>query len=88
MQVKRSNIQIQANPNKVIINFLDLGVNTNNTSRLNRLIDSVLTIPEHELPKIYEDIKNNFAFRHRNFEHYLKLNFKKIAYELPNNVMI
>ena len=88
MQVKRSNIQIKANPNKVIINFLDLGVNTNNTSRLNRLIDSVLTIPEDELPTIYEEIKNNFAFRHRNFEHYLKINFNKIAYELPNDVKV
>ena len=88
MQVKRSNIQIKANPNKVIINFLDLGVNTNNTSRLNRLIDSILTIPEHELPTIYEHIKNNFAFRHKKFEHYLKLNYKKIASELPNNAIV
>lgn len=88
MQVKRSNIQIKANPNKVIINFLDLGVNTNNTSRLNRLIDSVLAIPEHELPTIYKDIKNNFAFRHKKLEHYLKLNYKKIASELPNNAIV
>ena len=88
MQVKRSNIQIKANPNRVIINFLDLGVNTNNTSRLNRLIGTVLAIPENELQPLYEDIKNNFAVRHSNFEHYLKINFKKVQQELPNDIVI
>ncbi|MDX5584837.1 MAG: glycoside hydrolase family 130 protein [Aureibaculum sp.] len=88
MQVKRSHIQLKANPNRVIINFLDLVVNTNNTSRVNRLIETVLTIPEDELNALYEDIKNNFAFRHRNFEHYLRINFKKIQPDLPNDVEI
>ena len=78
MIVKRSNIQIKANPKRVIINFLDLGLNTNNTGRLHRLIDTVLAIPEDELPSLYSEIKNSFTFRHRNFEHYLKLNFKKV----------
>jgi len=88
MQVKRINIQLKANPNKVIINFLDLGVNTNNTSRLNRLIDTVLAIPEDELHTLYEEIKSNFALRHRNFENYLKISFEKIQPELPKNVSI
>ena len=88
MKVNRSNIQIKANPKRVIINFLDLGINTNNTSRLNRLIDSVLSIPENELHTLYEEIKNNFALRHRNFENCLKINFKKIQPELPNGVVI
>ena len=88
MIVKRSNIQIKANPKRVIINFLDIGVNTNNTSRLNRLIDTVLAIPANELNALYEEIKNSFAFRHRNFEHYLKLNFNKIQPELPSNKVI
>lgn len=88
MKIKRSNIQIKANPKRVIINFLDLGVNTNNTSRVNRLLDSILSIPENELYTIYEDIKKNFEFRHRNFEHYLKLNFKKVQPKLPSDVVI
>ncbi len=88
MKVKRSNIQIKANPNRVIINFLDLGVNANNTRRVNRLIDTILAIPENELNALYEEIKNHFEFRHRNFEHYLKINFKKIQPELPDDVMI
>ncbi len=88
MKIKRSNIKIKANPKRVIINFLDLGVNTNNTSRINRLLDSILSIPENELYTIYEDIKKNFEFRHRNFEHYLKLNFKKVQPELPSDVVI
>lgn len=88
MRVNRSNIQIKANPNRVIINFLDLVVNTNNTGRVNRLIDTVLAIPENELHTLYEEIKNNFAFRHRNFEHYLKINFKKVQPELPMNIVI
>jgi predicted GH43/DUF377 family glycosyl hydrolase len=88
MQIKRSNIQLKANPNRVIINFLDLVVNTNNTSRVNRLIDTVLSIPENELKTLYEEIKNNFSSRHRNFEHYLKINFKKVQPELPNNIVI
>ena len=88
MQVKRSHIQLKANPNRVIINFLDLVVNTNNTSRVNRLIETVLTIPEDELHALYEEIKNNFGFRHRNFEHYLRINFKKIQPDLPNDVEI
>ena len=88
MQVKRSHIQLIANPNRVIINFLDLVVNTNNTSRVNRLIETVLTIPEDELHALYEEIKNNFGFRHRNFEHYLRINFKKIQPDLPNDVEI
>lgn len=88
MQVNRSNIQIKANPKRVIINFLDLGVNTNNIKRAKRLIDSILSIPENELNALYQDITKNFEFRHRNFEHYIKLNFKKIQPELPNNVVI
>jgi predicted GH43/DUF377 family glycosyl hydrolase len=88
MQVKRSNIQIKANPKRVIINFLDLGVNTNNTSRVNRLLDTVLSIPENELYTIYDEIKKNFEFRHRNFEHYVKINFGKVQHLIPNNVVI
>lgn len=88
MIVKRSNIQIKANPKKVIINFLDLGLNTRNTSRLHRLIDTVLAIPEDELNVLYEEIKNSFAFRHRNFEHYLILNFNKVQPELPRDKVI
>ncbi len=88
MQVKRSNIQIKANPKRVIINYLDLGVNTNNTGRAYRLLDSVLSIPEKELQTVYKDIKKNFSFRHRNFEHYLKLNFRKVQHLIPDNVVI
>ena len=78
MNVNRSNIQIKANPKRVIINFLDLGINTNNVKRAKRLIDSILSIPENELNALYEEIKKNFEFRHRDFEHYIKLNFKNI----------
>ena len=88
MRINRSNIKIKANPNRVIINFLDLGVNTNNSSRANRLMDSVLSIPENELVALYEEIKNNFDFRHRNFEHYLKLNFKKVQSIISSEVVI
>jgi predicted GH43/DUF377 family glycosyl hydrolase len=88
MKVNRSNIQIKANPKRVIINFLDLGVNTNNIKRAKRLINSVLSIPENELNALYEDIKKNFEFRHRDFEHYLKINFNKIESELPNEIVI
>ena len=52
MKVKRSNIQLKANPKRVIINFLDLGINTNNIKRSKRLIDTVLSIPENELSKL------------------------------------
>jgi predicted GH43/DUF377 family glycosyl hydrolase len=88
MQVKRSNIQIKANPKRVIINFLELAVNTNNTGRGNRLFDSVLSIPENELNQLYENVKQNFEFRHRNFEHYLNINFKKVQAIIPSNVKI
>lgn len=88
MQVKRSNIQIKADPKRVIISFLDIGVNTNNIKRAKRLIGSVMSIPENELNALYQDITKNFEFRHRNFEHYLKLNFKKIQSELPNNLVL
>ena len=88
MRVKRSNIQIKANDKRVIINFLDLAVNTNNTSRVNRLLDTVLSIPEDELETLYERIKKSFASRHRNFEHYLKINFDKVQSELPGDVII
>ncbi|MCF6224672.1 MAG: glycoside hydrolase family 130 protein [Flavobacteriaceae bacterium] len=88
MKVNRSNTQIKANSKRVIINYLDLGANTNNTSRANRLIDSVLSIPEKDLNVVYEEVKNNFKFRHRNFEHHLKLNFKKVEHILPSDVMI
>ncbi len=88
MQVNRSNIQIKANPKRVIINFLDLGVNTNNTSRVNRLLNSVLSIPENKLYTIYEEIKMNFEFRHRNFEHYVKINFRKVQHLISNDILI
>ncbi len=88
MRVNRSNIQIKANPKRVIINFLDLALNTYNIKRVNRLINSILSIPESELNALYEDVKRNFEFRHRDFDHYLKINFKKIQPELPNDMII
>ncbi len=88
MHVNRSNIQLKANPKRVIINFLDLAINTNNTSRANRLLDSVLSIPEDELNELYKEIKTSFEFRHRNFEHYLSLNFKKLTSILPTDIVI
>jgi len=88
MRVNRSNIQIKANPKRVIINYLDLGVNTNNIKRAKRLIDSVLCIPENELNALYDEIKKNFESRHRNFEQYIKINFKKIQPELPGDTEI
>jgi len=88
MKVKRSNIQIKANPKRVIINFLDLGVNTNNTSRVNRLIDTVLSIPENELDALYNEIKMSFSFRHKNFEHYLKINYRNVQHLILNNEKI
>ncbi len=88
MQVNRSNIQIKANPKRVIINFLDLGLNTNNITRVTRLINSILSIPESELNTLYKDITKNFEFRHRNFEHYLKLNFEKIQPKLPKDIEV
>ena len=88
MIVNRSDIQIKANPKKVIINFLDLGVNTNNTSRVNRLIDTVLSIPENELDALYNEIKKNFSFRHKNFEHYLKINYRNVQHLIPNDEII
>ena len=88
MGVNRSNIQIKANPKRVIINFLDLAINTNNTSRANRLLDSVLSIPEDELNELYKEIKKNFEFRHRNFEHYLKINLKKVQSIISGNAVI
>ncbi len=88
MHVNRSNIQIKANPKRVIINFLDLGVNTNNTSRVNRLLDTVMSIHENELCTIYEEIKKNFEFRHRNFEHYVKINFRKVQHLITNDALI
>lgn len=88
MEVNRSNIQIKANPKRIIINFLDLAINTNNTRRVNRLLDSVLSIPEDELNELYKEIKKNFEFRHRNFEHYLKINFKKVQSIISGNVVI
>ncbi len=88
MRVNRSNIQIKANPKRVIINFLDLAINTNNTSRANRLLDSILSIPEDDLEDFYKGIKTNFEFRHRNFECYLKINFKKMQTIIPSNTVI
>ena len=46
----------------LIINFLDLGINTNNVKRAKRLIDSILSIPENELNALYEEIKKNFFY--------------------------
>ena len=57
MKVNRSNIQIKANPKRVIVNFLDLAINTNNTSRGHRLLDSVLSIPENELDELTKKLK-------------------------------
>ncbi len=47
-----------------------------------------MSIPENELDTLYERIKKSFAFRHRNFEHYLKINFDKVQSELPGDVII
>jgi len=88
MIVNRSNIQIKANPKRVIINFLDLGVNTNNTSRVNRLIDTALSIPENDLDALYNEIKRNFSFRHKNFEHYLKINYRNVQHLISNDDLV
>ena len=88
MRINRSNIQIKTNPKRVIINFLDLAINTNNTSRANRLLESILSIPDDELKELYKEIKTNFEFRHKNFERYLEINFKKTQVIIPSNEVI
>ncbi|HHC80251.1 MAG TPA: glycosidase [Flavobacteriia bacterium] len=78
MKVNRSTIRIKANPKRVILKYLNLGINKYNSKRAIRLMDAILSIPESELNALYQDIHKNFAFRHRNFERTILLNFKKV----------
>lgn len=83
MKINRSNIQIKANPKRVILNFLQLGL-TNNSGRGHRLIGAVLSIPEAALDPLYREIRKEFASRHRNFDNYIDDNFEKVRSAIPN----
>ena len=87
MKVRRSNIQIKANPKRVILNFLKLGL-TNNSGRGLRLINTVLSIPEDELSSLYEEIEKSFGARHRKFENYIENSFNKISAAIPKGTVV
>ena len=87
MKVRRSNIQIKANPKRVILNFLKLGL-TNNSGRGLRLINTVLSIPEEELSPLFEEIKTSFGARHRKFDNYIENSFKKISSSIPKGAVV
>ena len=82
MRVNRSNIQIKANPNRVILNFFKLGIDYK-SKRIQLLITRVMSISEQEINKLYVEIKNEFSFHHRNFELSLEKNFKIIQPAIP-----
>ena len=87
LTVKRSDVQIKANPKRVIINYLCLGINQL-SERIQRLISDLISIPEEEVDNLYDEVKKNFEFRHRNFEYYVKKNFDKIQAGIPSETVL
>lgn len=70
MQVQRSDIQLYADPKRVIINFLNLGIVTD-SKRAQALIDRVLAIPEEKIASHLGQVKTAFNHRHHFFEAFL-----------------
>ncbi len=87
MKVNRLDIQIKANPKRVILNYLKLGVDYN-SNRIQRLTSQILSFSEEEIDELYEEIYNNFSSRHHNFEYYIEKNFKKIEPVIPQEVVL
>lgn len=85
MRINRSNIQIKANPKRVILNYFKLGPN-HNSKKIKHLITRILSISEQDIIQLYEEIKKEFEFRHRNFERTLEKNFKIIQSAIPKEV--
>jgi predicted GH43/DUF377 family glycosyl hydrolase len=83
MQVKRSDIQLYADPKRVIINFLNLGVVTSSV-RVRGLIDRVLAIPEQRVEELLKNIKLDFAHRHHFFEDFITHHAEQIKAGVPN----
>ncbi len=85
MKINRSNVQIKANPNRVILNYFKFG-DDHNSEKIQHLISRVISIPDQEINQLYVGIKKEFAFRHRNFEHILEKNFKIIQPAIPGGI--
>ena len=84
MKVRRSDTRINANPERVILNFLQFGVN-HSSGRRKRIITRVMSMTEVEVDKVYKEILSEFGHRHRKFEHYIENSFNKILAMEPKN---
>ncbi len=82
MRVKRLNIQLKANPDRVILNYFKLG-DDSNSIRVQQLIARIIATPEEEINTLYAEIETKFSPRHRNFERSLEKNFKIIQPAIP-----
>lgn len=70
MQVQRSSVQLYADPERVILNFFNLGV-VSDSKRVQGLIHRVLAIPEEKLDNLLDEVKTAFNHRHHFFEAFL-----------------
>lgn len=78
MQIKRSNIRLTADPSKVILLFLDLG----NPARYPHLAERFLKLSEAEREQLWQETKQDFAHRHRNYEGHLLKNLARFEKRL------
>jgi predicted GH43/DUF377 family glycosyl hydrolase len=87
MKIKRSEIQINADFNKVIALYLNLGI-PRLSKRISALIYRVLELDESEVTRLYASIEKEFGQRHPKFEFYLRAHYDQIKAAIPKNAVL
>lgn len=77
--LKKLSTKITADSKRVVLQFFEL-----NGVRTKRIINSVLSLNEIDVNKNLEKVFKEFSTRHRNFEHEIFANYKKIEEYIPN----
>jgi predicted GH43/DUF377 family glycosyl hydrolase len=84
MPIKRSDIRIHANSKKVILLYLNLGVQEI-AARPGKLVRRILTLEEDEVKQLHHHVMTDFKHRHRHFDQFLESHYHHIQSLIPQH---
>ncbi len=82
MEIKRTNLKLNADPQKVLL----LPFSPGSDKRINNILKRILAFSEAEIAIIYEDIINKFQQRHLDIEHRLFENYSVVKKHIPHRI--
>ncbi|HEV8084216.1 MAG TPA: glycoside hydrolase family 130 protein [Chitinophagaceae bacterium] len=82
MKVSKSSLKFYASPGAVINQFLYL----HGTDRVKNIVERIKKFSEEEIKEYLQEVKNEFAGRHRNIEEVFSEHFTKVSNQFAGNI--